>query len=266
MRRFPAINQLNPRRDGPIPIADQMFRTLCPQLPRPVNHLRPGTKSPQRRPRSSIADYLQFSTPPAGSRPQPVQFQCSARRQLWRGRSSVRRAARQMLVSRFLGNRGGASHLPASVSYDRPYGDTGRSGTQVFVGELRRIRWQWRGHSDGGDAWPSGNGRRGAGNHPRLVGGRAWSWTGIWRSSWVSRWCSRPIAAYLRWGIGRALYPHFVTKPPKTKRRPVCPLPLPYPLRRRYNAARHRPAARGGELAISRRPPAGGGSGLASGG
>ena len=40
----------------------------------------------------------------------------------------------------------------------------------------------------------------------------AWSWAGIWRSSGVSRRCSSPIAAYLRWGIGRASYPHFITK------------------------------------------------------
>ena len=85
MRHFPAIHQLNPRRNGPIPIADQMLRTLRPLLPGPVNHFGPGTESPQRRSRSSIADCLQFSTPPAGSRPQTVQFQRSVRRQLRRG-------------------------------------------------------------------------------------------------------------------------------------------------------------------------------------
>ena len=84
MRRFPAINQLNPRCDGPIPIADQMRRMLGPQLPGPVNHFGPRTKSPQRRSRSGSADYLQFSTPPAGSRPQTVQFQGSVQRQLRR--------------------------------------------------------------------------------------------------------------------------------------------------------------------------------------
>ena len=63
MRRLPAIHQLNPRRDGPVAIADQMLRTLRPQLPGPVNHLGLGTKSAQRRPRSSIADYLQFGSP-----------------------------------------------------------------------------------------------------------------------------------------------------------------------------------------------------------
>ena len=54
MRRIPAIDQLNPRRDGPIPIADQMPRMLRPQLPGPVNHLRPGPKSPQRRPAAAL--------------------------------------------------------------------------------------------------------------------------------------------------------------------------------------------------------------------
>ena len=72
MRRFPAINQLNSRRDGPVAIADQMLRMLRALLPSPVNHFGPGTKSPQRRPRSSSADYLQFGTPATGSRPQPV--------------------------------------------------------------------------------------------------------------------------------------------------------------------------------------------------
>ena len=55
--RFPAINQLNPRRYGPIAITDQMLRTLRAQLPGPVNHFGPRPKSPQRRPRS-ITDYL----------------------------------------------------------------------------------------------------------------------------------------------------------------------------------------------------------------
>ena len=84
MCRLPAIHQLNPRRDGPVPIADQMLRMLRPQLPSPVNHLRPGPERPQRRSRSGIADYLQFGTPAAGSRPQTVQFQRSVRRQLRR--------------------------------------------------------------------------------------------------------------------------------------------------------------------------------------
>ena len=72
--RFPAINQLNPRRDGPIPVADQMLRMLRSQLPGPVNHLGPRTKSPRGRPPSSIANYLQFGSPPAGSRSQTAQF------------------------------------------------------------------------------------------------------------------------------------------------------------------------------------------------
>ena len=59
MRRLPAVHQLNPRRYGPIAIADRMLWTLRPQLLGPVNHLRPRTKSPQRRPRNSTADYLQ---------------------------------------------------------------------------------------------------------------------------------------------------------------------------------------------------------------
>ena len=85
MRRLPAIHQLNPRRDGPVPIADQMLRMLRPLLPGPVNHFGPGTKSPQRRSRSGSADYLQFSTPATGSRPQPIHFQRPVRRQLRRG-------------------------------------------------------------------------------------------------------------------------------------------------------------------------------------
>ena len=84
MRRIPAINQLNPRRDGPIPIADQMLRMPRPLLPGQVNHFGPGTESPQRRPRSGSADCLQFGTPPAGSRPQAIHFQRSVRRQLRR--------------------------------------------------------------------------------------------------------------------------------------------------------------------------------------
>ena len=85
MRRLPAIDQLNPRRDGPIPIADQMLRTLRPLLPSQVNHFGPGSKRPQRHPRSSIADYLQFGSAATGSRPQAVQFQRSSRRQLRHG-------------------------------------------------------------------------------------------------------------------------------------------------------------------------------------
>ena len=45
-------------------------------------------------------------------------------------------------MSRFLRKTaGGASHRPAAASYDRPYGDTGRSGTQGFAGGLHRSRW-----------------------------------------------------------------------------------------------------------------------------
>ena len=62
MRRLHAIHQLNPRRDGPIAIADQRRWMLRPQLPGPVNYFGPGTESPQRRPRSS-ADCLQFGAP-----------------------------------------------------------------------------------------------------------------------------------------------------------------------------------------------------------
>ena len=58
MRCLPTINQLNPRRDGPISIADQMLRTLRTQLPGLVNHFGPGTKSPQGHPRSSVAHPL----------------------------------------------------------------------------------------------------------------------------------------------------------------------------------------------------------------
>ena len=85
MRRFPAIDQLNARRDGPVPIADQMLRMLHPLLPGQVNHLGPRAKSPQGRSRSSVADYLQFSTSATGSRPQTIQFQRSVRRQLRHG-------------------------------------------------------------------------------------------------------------------------------------------------------------------------------------
>ena len=85
MRRIPTIDQLNARRDGPVPIADQMLRMLRPLLPGPVNHLGPRAKSPQGRSRGSVADYLQFSTPATGSRPQAIHFQRSVRRQLRRG-------------------------------------------------------------------------------------------------------------------------------------------------------------------------------------
>ena len=52
-----------------------MLRMLRPQLPGPVNHLGPGTKSPRGRPPpGSIANYLRFGSPPAGSRPQTAQF------------------------------------------------------------------------------------------------------------------------------------------------------------------------------------------------
>ena len=84
MRRLPAIDQLNPRRDGPIPIADRMLRMLRLLLTGPVNHFGPGTKSAQRRSRSGSADYLQFGTLATGSRPQTVQFQHPVRRQLRR--------------------------------------------------------------------------------------------------------------------------------------------------------------------------------------
>ena len=60
MRRIPAVHQLNSRCNGPISIADQMLRALRPLLPGPVNHFGPGTKSAQRRSRSSVADYLQL--------------------------------------------------------------------------------------------------------------------------------------------------------------------------------------------------------------
>ena len=84
MRRFPAINQLNPCCYGLVPISDRMRRTLRAQLPSPVIHLGPGTKSPQRHPRSSVADCLQFGSPATGSRPQTVQFRRSVQRQLRR--------------------------------------------------------------------------------------------------------------------------------------------------------------------------------------
>ena len=63
-------------------------RTTDAALPtaKPGQSLRPsgpGTKSPQRCPRSS-ADCLQFSTSATGSRPQAIQFQRSVRRQLRR--------------------------------------------------------------------------------------------------------------------------------------------------------------------------------------
>ena len=50
MRRFPAINQLNPRRYGPIPIADQMLRMLRALLPGPVNRFGPEPKDPKAVP------------------------------------------------------------------------------------------------------------------------------------------------------------------------------------------------------------------------
>ena len=55
---------------------------LRPLLPGPVNYFGPGTESSQRRSHRSRADCLQFSTPPAGSSPQPVHFQRPVRRQL----------------------------------------------------------------------------------------------------------------------------------------------------------------------------------------
>ncbi len=72
--RFPDIDQPNPRRYGPIAITDRMLRMMRPQLLGPANHLSPGTKIPHGRPPSTIADYLQFGTPPAGSRAQTAQF------------------------------------------------------------------------------------------------------------------------------------------------------------------------------------------------
>ena len=115
---LPAIDQLNPRCYGPVPISDRMRRMMRAQLPSPVIHFGPRPKSPQYRSRSSSADCLQFSTPPAGSRPQTVRFQRSVRRQL---RCRQRRlpqpfadrtldadypvpcAARLMAMSRFFG-------------------------------------------------------------------------------------------------------------------------------------------------------------------
>ena len=160
MRRLPAINQLNPRRDGPVPIADQMLRMLRPQLPGPVNHFRPGTKSAQCRSRSSGADCLQFSTPPAGSCPQTVQFQRSVRRQLRRRQRRLPRplangaldathpvpgaGVTQSLrgqadggITVFLENRWWRIPGPAA-SCRRPYAGTARSGTLVSARELRR--------------------------------------------------------------------------------------------------------------------------------
>ena len=99
MRRLPAIHQLNPRRDGPIPIADQMRRTLRPLLPGLVNHPGPGPESPQRRPRSSIADHLQFGTPANGSRPQAVQFQRPVRRQLRAAKGAFRNHWQSVLLT-----------------------------------------------------------------------------------------------------------------------------------------------------------------------
>ena len=193
MRRIPAIDQLNPRRDGPVPIADQMLRMLRPLLPGPVNHFGPGPESPQGRSGSSIADYPQFGSPATGSRPQPVQFQRSVRRQFRHGQTlfpqppanrtldaahpvtgaGIAQSLRSQTeggITVFWKTAGGA--LPRPAASCRPsYGDTGRSGTRGSVGGLRRSRWQWRGRSDDGGAWPGGNGRRGAGSHPGLVGG-----------------------------------------------------------------------------------------------
>ena len=192
MRRIPAIDQLNPRRDGLIVIADRMRWTLRALLPSPVNHFDPGTKRPQRRFRS-IADHLQFSTPSAGSRPQPVQIQRSVRRQFRRrqrrlphpladridaaypvpgaGVTQSLRGQTDGGITVFWKTTGGAFPRPAA-SYRRPYGDTAYNGTRGFADALRRSWWQWRGRNDGGGAWPGGNGRRGAGSHPGLVGGR----------------------------------------------------------------------------------------------
>ena len=49
MRRAPSIDYINPRRNGPIPIAGRMPRRLRPQLPRPVNHRRPRAERPHWR-------------------------------------------------------------------------------------------------------------------------------------------------------------------------------------------------------------------------
>ena len=46
MRRLPAIHQLNPRRDGPIAIADQMLPDAAPPAARPSQSLRPRNRKP----------------------------------------------------------------------------------------------------------------------------------------------------------------------------------------------------------------------------
>ena len=46
MRRLPAIDQLNPRRDGPVPIADQMLRDAARPTARPGQSLRPRNRKP----------------------------------------------------------------------------------------------------------------------------------------------------------------------------------------------------------------------------
>ena len=194
MRHFPAIDQLNPRRDGPVPIADQMLRMMRPQLLGPVNHLGPGTKSPQRRSRSGVADYLQFGTPATGSRPQAIHFQRPVRRQLRRGQ----RRLPQLLADRtldaahpvtgagvtqsllgqadgdvtvFLENRWWRIPSPSSVMPPAIWRHWPQRNTSICK-RTSRSRWQWRGRSDGGDAWPGGNGRRWAGSRPGLVAGR----------------------------------------------------------------------------------------------
>ena len=113
MRRLSVIDQLNPRRYGPIPVADQMRQSLRPLLPGPVNHLSPGTKSPQHRPRS-IADYLQFGTPATGLRPQAIQFQRPVRRQLRRGQRRPTQPRQTVLLTQCLPSyRRGRSSIPA---------------------------------------------------------------------------------------------------------------------------------------------------------
>ena len=164
MRRFPAINQLNPRCYGLVLISDRMRRMMRAQLPSPVIHLGPRPKSPQCRSRSSGADCLQFRAPPAGSRPQTVRFQRSVRRQLRRRQrrlpqpladrtldaarpvsgAGVAQSLRRQAdggVTVFWKTAGRAFPRPAA-SCRRPCDDTARSGTRGFGGGLRRSRWQ----------------------------------------------------------------------------------------------------------------------------
>ena len=102
---------------------------LCCQAP--VNHFGLGPESPQGRPYSSSADYLQFSTSATGSRPQTVQFQHPVRRQLRRGQ----RRLPQPLADRTLD----AAHpIPGAGVAQSLRGQTGGNDT-VFL----ENRW-WR--------------------------------------------------------------------------------------------------------------------------